>query len=189
MAASGTFAGRTQVNGSGLADTLVNSTTEGTRAMTPAEPTGRTVHDRDLAHLLSRAERLLSARVAILLQPENCTLEEWRVLKLLADGRGHVMTEIADFAMLPAPTLTKLMDRMAFDGLVYRRADSRDRRRVLAYLALAGRDLYERAAAIVARAEAELAAALGDDGDLARWLTRLAAAQTDAQPFSPAPAQ
>src|SRR5512146_1485114 len=160
--------------------------------MTPAEPTehaGRTPQDRDLAHLLSNAERLLSARVATLLEPENCTLEQWRVLKLLADGNGHIMTEIADFAMLPAPTLTKLMDRMAFDGLVYRRADSRDRRRVLAYLALAGRDLYERAAAIVARAEAELAAALGDDGELARWLPRLTASITDAHALRPAPAR
>jgi DNA-binding MarR family transcriptional regulator len=157
--------------------------------MTPAEPSGRTVHDRDLAHLLSRAERLLSARVATLLERENCTLDEWRVLKILADGHGHIMTEIADYAMLPAPALAKLMDRMAFDGLVYRRADSRDRRRVLAYLALAGRDLYERAAAIVARAEAELAAALGDNGELARWLTRLTAALTDAQAPRPAPAQ
>jgi DNA-binding MarR family transcriptional regulator len=125
--------------------------------MTPAEPPGQTAHDRDLAHLLSHAERLLSARVATLLEPEKCTLDEWRVLKVLADGRGHVMTEIADFAMLPAPALTALVDRMAFDGLVYRRADSHDRPRVLAYLALAGRDLYERAAAIVARAEAESA--------------------------------
>jgi DNA-binding MarR family transcriptional regulator len=131
--------------------------------MTPAEPAGRTAHDRDLAHLLSRAERLPPARLSTLLAPENCTLDEWRVLKILADGRGHVMTEIADSAQLPAPALTKLMDRMVYDGLVYRRADSRDRRRALAYLALAGRDLYERAAAIVARAAAELAAALGDD--------------------------
>jgi DNA-binding MarR family transcriptional regulator len=127
--------------------------------MTPAEPARRTAHDRDLAHLLSRAERLPPARLAALLEPENCTFDEWRVLKILADGHGHVMTEIADSALLAAPTLTKLMDRMVYDGLVYRRADSRDRRRVLAYLALAGRDLYERAAAIVA---AELAA-LGDD--------------------------
>jgi len=131
--------------------------------MTPAEPAGRTVHDRDLAYLLSRAERLFSARLATLLEPENCRLDEWRVLKILADGHGHVMTEIADPAMLPAPALTQLMDRMVYDGLVYRRADSRDRRRVLAYLALAGRDLYERAAAIVARAAAELATSLGDD--------------------------
>jgi DNA-binding MarR family transcriptional regulator len=131
--------------------------------MTPAEPAGRSAHDRDLAHLLSRAERLPPARLAALLEAENCTLDEWRVLKILADGHGHVLTEIADSAMLPAPALTQLMDRMVYDGLVYRRADSRDRRRVLAYLALAGRDLYERAAAIVARAAAELATSLGDD--------------------------
>jgi DNA-binding MarR family transcriptional regulator len=154
--------------------------------MTPAEPAGRTGRDRDLAHLVSRAERLLSARLAALLEPERCTLDEWRVLKILADGHGHVMTEIADFAMLPAPTLTKLMDRMASDGLVYRRADSGDRRRILAYLALAGRDLYERAGAIVAHADAELADALGDDGDLARWLTRLTEALADAQAHRPA---
>lgn len=49
------------------------------------------------------------------------------------------MTEIADFAMLPAPTLTKLMDRMVSDNLVYRRADERDRRRVAPYLAEPGR--------------------------------------------------
>jgi DNA-binding MarR family transcriptional regulator len=37
--------------------------------------------------------------------------------------------------MITAATLTKLMDRMVSQGLVYRRADDRDRRRVLAYLA------------------------------------------------------
>jgi DNA-binding MarR family transcriptional regulator len=83
------------------------------------------------------------------------------------------MTEIADFAMLPAPTLTKLMDRMVSEGLVYRRADEVDRRRVLAYLAEGGRALYERAAVLVSFAEAEVGARLGDGGDLARWLTRL----------------
>ncbi len=154
--------------------------------MTPAQPAGPTVYDRDLAHLLSRTERLLAAHVAALLESENCTLDEWRVLKILADGHGHIMTEIADFAMLPAPTLTKLMDRMVSDGLVYRRADDRDRRRVLAYLALAGRDLYERAAAIVARVEAEIAATIGDGGELARWLARLTSALTAAPAACPA---
>ena len=154
--------------------------------MTPAQPAGPIVYDCDLAHLLSRAERLLTARVATLLEPEHCTLDEWRVLKILSDGHGHIMTEIADFAMLPAPTLTELMDRMVFDGLVYRRDDAPDRRSVLAYLALAGRDLYERAAAIIARAEAEIAAALGDDGELARWLTRLTSVLTATPAACPA---
>jgi DNA-binding MarR family transcriptional regulator len=136
--------------------------------MMPTEPA------RDLAHQLSQAERLLSGWMSALLENEHCTLEEWRVLKILSDGQGHIMTEIAEFAMLPAPTLTKLMDRMVSAGLVYRRADDRDRRRVLAYLAEHGRALYERAAALLAAAEAELTARLGDTAELTRWLTRLA---------------
>lgn len=128
---------------------------------------------RNLAHQLSRAERLLTGRMSAVLAAEDCTLEEWRVLKILSDGQGHTMTRVADFAMLPAPTLTKLVDRMVSAGLVYRRADDRDRRRVLAYLSLHGRDLYERAAERIAAAEAELTAALGDEGELAGWLARL----------------
>jgi DNA-binding MarR family transcriptional regulator len=136
--------------------------------MTPTGPAG------DLARQLSRAERLLSGWTSALLAQERCTLEEWRVLKILADGRGHTMTEIAELAMLPAPTLTKLMDRMVSAALVYRRADDRDRRRVLAYLAGHGRARHERAAARLAAAEAELAARLGDTGDLTRRLAHLA---------------
>jgi len=136
--------------------------------MTPTEPA------RDLAHQLSRAERLLSGWTSAFLEEEHCTLEEWRVLKILSDGQGHIMTEVAEFAMLPAPTLTKLMDRMVSAALVYRRADDQDRRRVLAYLGEQGRARYQRAAARLAAAEAELAVQLGDTGDLARWLSRLA---------------
>ena len=136
--------------------------------MTPTEPA------RDLAHQLTRAERLLSGWTSAFLEEEHCTLEEWRVLKILSDGQGHIMTEVAEFAMLPAPTLTKLMDRMVSGALVYRRADDQDRRRVLAHLAESGRARYERAAARLAAAEAELAAKLGDTSDLTRWLTRLA---------------
>jgi DNA-binding MarR family transcriptional regulator len=133
----------------------------------PMEPS------RDLAHLLSHAERLLASRVATSLEAENCSIEEWRVLRILADGQGHPMNEIADFAMLPAPTLTKLTDRMVSEGLVYRRADERDRRRVLAFLSERGVRLQERVSRLVGAIEADLLAALGDDGELARWLTRL----------------
>jgi DNA-binding MarR family transcriptional regulator len=133
----------------------------------PMEPS------RDLAHLLSHAERRLASRLAASLEGENCSVEEWRVLKFLADGNGHPMSEIADFAMLPAPTLTKLTDRMVSEGLVFRRADERDRRRVLAYLSERGLRLQERVSRLVGAIEADLLGALGDEGELARWLTRL----------------
>lgn len=125
---------------------------------------------RDLAHQLSRAERLLTGRMSAILRHENCTLEQWRVLKILADGRGHVMTEIADFAMLPATEVAELVDRLVAEGLLYRREHGPD---ILAYLSLHGRDRYESADELLSAAEAELGDALGDQGQLAGWLDRL----------------
>jgi len=40
------------------------------------------------------------------------------VLSFLGDGDGHPMTAIAEFAMLPPPTLTKVVDRMVSLNLV-----------------------------------------------------------------------
>jgi MarR family transcriptional regulator, organic hydroperoxide resistance regulator len=100
--------------------------------------------DEDLAHLLSRAERRVTGRLSAALETEGLTLAQWRVLSLLSDGAGHTMTEAAEFAMLPAPSLTKVVDRMVSLNLVYRRPDLRDRRRVLIYSAARGRRLHQR---------------------------------------------
>lgn len=91
-----------------------------------------------LARTLTLLERRVAARLGAALQAADATIDEWRVLSLLGDGAGHPMSEIADFAMLPAPTLTKIVDRLVSSGLVYRRVDDADRRRVLAFLAEAG---------------------------------------------------
>jgi DNA-binding MarR family transcriptional regulator len=103
-----------------------------------------------LAHTLSRAERFVTARLAEALEPEGCSVEQWRILLLLADGNGHPMSEIAEFALVPAPSLTRLVDRMVTDGLVHRTVDARDRRRVLVHIAERGRRLHARAAERVA---------------------------------------
>jgi len=101
-------------------------------------------HDDDLAYLLSQAERRVTGRLSAALAVEGLTLAQWRVLSLLSGGGGHAMTEVAEFAMLPAPTLTKVVDQMVSANLVYRRADLSDRRRVLIYLTARGRRLYQR---------------------------------------------
>jgi DNA-binding MarR family transcriptional regulator len=127
--------------------------------------------DEDLAHLLSQAERRVTERLSAALETEGLTLAQWRVLSLLSDGAGHPMTEAAEFAMLPAPTLTKVVDRMVSLNLVYRRPDLRDRRRVLIYSAARGRRLYQR----LARGLGPAVRVLGDmaDGQDAAQLTRL----------------
>jgi DNA-binding MarR family transcriptional regulator len=143
---------------------------------------------RDLFHLLSYAENRAARRLAAAWDGEDCSIEQWRVLALLADGHGHPMTELADFALLPAPTATKLADRMVADTLIYRRADPNDRRRVLVYLTERGRELHTRLAASLDRLQDELMEAIGGARtDFEQRLTRLAEALDPAATRAPAP--
>jgi DNA-binding MarR family transcriptional regulator len=129
----------------------------------------------DLAQLLSHAERRLVQRLAGVLAEEGCSVEEWRVMSAVADGQGHPMTEIAEHVLMPAPSLTKLVDRMVARNLVYRRPDPDDRRRVLLYLTARGRMLHDRAARRVHSDQARLLDAVDDQGELARLLRVLTA--------------
>ncbi|WP_171115970.1 MULTISPECIES: MarR family transcriptional regulator [Streptomyces] len=99
---------------------------------------------QDLVRLLTRAERLAARRLQAALDEEGCSVEAWRVLALLSDGAGHNMTAVAEAAFLPAPTLTKLVDRLVDQNLVHRRVDPLDRRRVLAHLTPRGLEYWRR---------------------------------------------
>ncbi|MBX7266795.1 MarR family transcriptional regulator [Micromonospora sp. Llam7] len=125
----------------------------------------------DLLPLLTRAERLLSRRVGGVLAAESLTIEAWRVLCLLADGRGHPMSEVAAEASLPPGTLTKLVDHLVDRNLVFRRVDPVDRRRIRAYLTARGRREHERLAAQI---QTDLAGSSApEDADLAGLLDAL----------------
>lgn len=105
-----------------------------------------TYGDEPFADLLSRAERRITSRFAAVLAAAGSTLDEWRVLSLLARRGGQSMSAIALATLLPPPTLTKRVDGMVADGLVYRRVDDTDRRRVLVLLAPRGRAAHDRLA-------------------------------------------
>jgi DNA-binding MarR family transcriptional regulator len=139
----------------------------------------------NLVHVLSHAEHRIGRRIAALLATEGMSVETWRVLSLLADGAGHPMTAIADFALMPPPSLTKLVDRLVSDNLVYRRADPADRRRVLVHLTARGRISQQRAQRLVDREQAALLAAVGDAGDLVAALDRLRTATEDTAAVRP----
>jgi DNA-binding MarR family transcriptional regulator len=130
---------------------------------------------RDLILLISRAEGLAVRRLAAALQEQapDASIEQWRVLALLADGRGHTMSEVADHALLPAPTATKLADRLVSGNLVYRHPDPADRRRVLVHLTDRGRELHDRLATALAALQAEFAPPLGGEAELHGLLSRL----------------
>ncbi|GHE65576.1 MarR family winged helix-turn-helix transcriptional regulator [Streptomyces capitiformicae] len=118
---------------------------------------------QELLHLLSRAERLAVRRVRSVLDEFDCSVEAWRVLDLLSDGRGHNMTALADHAFLPAPSLTKLIDQLVDQNLVFRRVDPTDRRRVLAHLTPRGMRRWQLLAREVRADWAELAPLLAEE--------------------------
>lgn len=95
--------------------------------------------EHDLAYLLSRATHQVTQRLCTILEEEGLTLGQWRVLQLLSDGTSHSMSDAADHAMLPPPSLTKAVDQLVLAKLIDRRADPQDRRRVLIRLTARGR--------------------------------------------------
>jgi DNA-binding MarR family transcriptional regulator len=103
----------------------------------------------NLLHLLAHTQHCVTSLVAAALREQQSSIEEWRVLSLLADRAGHSMSEIADYALMPAPTTTKLIDRMVSSNLVHRRVDPTDRRRVLVFLTPRGRNAYRRLCTVI----------------------------------------
>ncbi|HUR85471.1 MAG TPA: MarR family transcriptional regulator [Solirubrobacteraceae bacterium] len=109
------------------------------------------VHVARLAAALLRSERTLTARLARILEREGSSVDEWHVLCLLAEGGRHTMTELAAAATVPGPSLTRLVDRLVADNLVYRRVDEDDRRRIRVHMTERGHDLRRRLSARIER--------------------------------------
>jgi DNA-binding MarR family transcriptional regulator len=122
---------------------------------------GRTPDVR-LVDLLDLADRTVGSCLARAASASGITREQWRALMLLDEGvgdgardaAGHAMGEIAVRAAVPAPTATRLVDKLVAEGLAYRRSDDWDRRRVHVHISSEGH-------ALVARLAAELDAACG----------------------------
>jgi len=108
-----------------------------------------------LAYLLAQASREINRQLESRLSDEGVPLDQWRILKVLSDLNGHSMGDLADAVLLNHPTLTKIIDRMVSDALVYRVPDSIDRRRVLIFISDRGRLLNSRLEALVRRQEAD----------------------------------
>lgn len=128
-----------------------------------------------LAYLLSEADRRVNGQLAEHFRDEGVPIEYWRILQALVDGHGHSMGELAGAALMNHPTLTKTIDRMVSEALVYRRQDVADRRRVAVYIATRGRALLRRLDGHALEHQAVLSDALGDraTGQLMRQLEEL----------------
>ncbi len=128
-----------------------------------------------LAYLLAQANREINRQLEARLRDEGVPVEQWRILKVLSDDKGHSMGDLAEAVLLNHPTLTKMVDRMVADSLVYRVQDPDDRRKVLMFCSTRGKALAERLNSLALSQEAHIAASYGNKAtaDLKRLLEDL----------------
>jgi MarR family transcriptional regulator, organic hydroperoxide resistance regulator len=128
-----------------------------------------------LAYLLAQANREVNRQLEMRLSKEGVPVEQWRILKVLSDGNGHSMGELAEAVLLNHPTLTKMIDRMVSDALVYRAQDSKDRRKVLMFISDRGKVLCRRLNSLAVSQEEHVVENYGDKAtnELKRLLENL----------------
>lgn len=115
-----------------------------------------------IAYLLAQANRQVHLKLDEEFRDEGVPVEQWRILKLLAEQNGRSMSDLTQVALLNHPTLTKMIDRMISDALVYRRPDPKDGRKVLIFVSERGRALNERLSRRANLRQAEIVEGYGD---------------------------
>ena len=123
----------------------------------PAAPPPR------LLDLLTGAQRLVWRELAERFAEEGVGVEQWRVLRALAGADGGTMGAVAEQLQVPAASLTRLVDGLVDEALVYRRPSATDRRCIVVHLSDGGRALLARLDAIAAAHEAAITSAPGTE--------------------------
>lgn len=133
-----------------------------------------------LPRILGDLDRYLVERLDPLLKSMGLGREHWQVLRLLDDGEGRSMGDIARLTGLPRASATRVVDLLTANALVYRRSDPFDRRRVLVYLAEPGAESLRRIErALITHAGPALTVFGADErGKLAEFVGRLLKVQT-----------
>lgn len=98
---------------------------------------------------IMRVHQLLLAEVERALKPHHLTFASYEALRLLAFSRaGELpMGKMGERLMVHPASMTNTVDRLERQGLVRRHPAAEDRRRILAEITPAGRDLAETATA------------------------------------------
>lgn len=120
-----------------------------------------------LLYLLAAASEAASGQFHATVRQAGLRVPEWRVLACLFDRDGAMITQLARIALVEQSRLTRIIAQMDDRGLVSRRGDPQDRRRVRVFLTTKGQDL---AADLVEKARAHEAGLLKilQDSDGAR---------------------
>jgi len=134
-----------------------------------------------LLYLLAAASHAVSAEFHTHVRRAGLRVPEWRVLACLSDVDGAMVTDLARLTLYDQPRLTKTLDQMQAKGLIERRVDAADKRRVRIHVTASG---AVRVAPLIAAArahEAAVLAALGPaDAERVKGMLRRLAERAEA---------
>ena len=107
-----------------------------------------TTLEREIAFTITDVARLLKTLADQRARQYGMTRAQWAVLFRLDRSEGLKQSELAEILDLQPITLTRLLDRLAENGLIERRADPNDRRANRLYLTPAARPVLEQLATL-----------------------------------------
>jgi DNA-binding MarR family transcriptional regulator len=113
--------------------------------------------DSQLCFRLYTASRLITQAYTPLLDKLGLTYPQYLVMMVLWEKDGQPVNDIAKRLMLETNTVTPLLQRMEAAGLVVRRRDAFDGRKVVVFLTPAGAALEARALEIPAELSSKMA--------------------------------
>jgi homoprotocatechuate degradation regulator HpaR len=116
-----------------------------------SETTDLPPYPQSLAGTLLAAREAVMAPIRPLLRDAGVTDQQWRVLRVLADGGPLDAGGIAESALLYAPSVTRIVRELVDRGLLSRTTSEHDRRRSVIEITPAGRDLVRKTAERTAR--------------------------------------
>ena len=117
-----------------------------------------------IGYMIAKVDWHLDARRKASAGSASLAVEQWRILEILHERGGRSMSDLAQLAFVELPTLSKMIDRMVGDALVYRSPDAEDRRRVLIFLSDRGKACLEALLPTIRAEERAMAKRLGKTG-------------------------
>ncbi|MCU1507576.1 MAG: putative acetamidase regulator, partial [Microbacteriaceae bacterium] len=130
---------------------------------------GEKQHARSVAPLaklvwtLSDLERRLTLGLTLALSEENVTLDQWRILEVLARLGSPTMGELAEASGMANATLSRTVDSLEDTASAFRLPTATDRRRITVHLSDRGVGRLTRIREIVAVWESATEQRLGAD--------------------------
>lgn len=135
--------------------------TAGPRKAAGLEPFPIPPFGRSLAMLLLLAREAVMQRWRPFLHARGLTDQQWRVMRALREVESLEIIELGKRCCIHPASLSRILPKLAAEGIISRCVNAADQRRVIVSLAPEGRRLVEESLADGARIHAELARDIG----------------------------